>query len=206
MVASDETPRRTSDRASAAALDLAAKYQELAERVRKHVCERIDDEYGLEVPALQIVNIALPESVEKAIDTRSQMGVLGDMGRYQQFQMANAITQAAQTPGSGAGEAMALGVGLSLANQMLRGLAQPAAPGAAPPPPPPPAVQQWHVTAGGQTLGPFSGEQLAQAIGQGQVTANTLVWSAGMAGWLAAGQVPQLAGYFGPPPPPPPPV
>jgi membrane protease subunit (stomatin/prohibitin family) len=191
--------------AQIAALDLAAKYQELAELVRKHVCERIDDEYGLQVPSLQIVNIALPESVEKALDTRSQMGVLGDMGRYQQFQMANAITQAASTPGSGAGDAMALGVGLSMANQMLRGLGQAGAPLGAAPPPPPPAEPAWHVTSGGQTLGPFSAQQLAQAITQGQVTRATLVWSAGMAGWIAAGEVPQLAAHFGPPPPPPPP-
>ncbi|HKO90332.1 MAG TPA: SPFH domain-containing protein, partial [Polyangiaceae bacterium] len=67
-----------------AALDLASRYQELAEAVRKIVCERIDDEYGLEVPALSIVNIALPETVEKALDQRSSMGVLGDLQRYQQ--------------------------------------------------------------------------------------------------------------------------
>ncbi|HEY2734393.1 MAG TPA: SPFH domain-containing protein, partial [Polyangiales bacterium] len=58
------------------ALDLAAKYTELSDTLRTKVCERIDDEYGLQVPALQIVNIALPEAVEKAIDTRSQMGVI----------------------------------------------------------------------------------------------------------------------------------
>jgi membrane protease subunit (stomatin/prohibitin family) len=57
--------------AQLAALDLASKYNELSELLKKRVCERIDDEYGLEVPALQIINIALPESVEKALDKRS---------------------------------------------------------------------------------------------------------------------------------------
>lgn len=189
--------------AQIAALDLAAKYNELGELVRKHVNERIDDEYGLEVPALQIVNIALPESVEKAIDTRSSMGAIGDLNRYQQFQMANALTAAATNPaGGGASEGMGLGLGMAMANQMMRNFGQAAAPAV---PPPPPAAASWHVTANGQTLGPFSQEQLAQAVAQQQVTAATLVWSAGMAGWLAAGQVPQLAGLFGPPPPPPPP-
>jgi membrane protease subunit (stomatin/prohibitin family) len=70
--------------------------------LRKKVCERIDDEYGLEVPQLAIVNIARPESVEKAIDTRSQMGVIGDLGRYQQFQMADALTAAASSSAGGA--------------------------------------------------------------------------------------------------------
>jgi len=195
------------------ALDLAAKYNELSETLRKEVCTRIDDEYGLEVPSLQIVNIALPESVEKAIDTRSQMGVIGDLNRYQQYQVANAITQAAQNPGGGAAsEGLGLGIGFAMANQMARGLGGPALggpalggpAGGAPPPPPPPVSVAWHVTANGQSLGPFSSEQLAQAIQQGQINAGTLVWSAGMAGWTAASQVPQLAGLFGPPPPPPP--
>jgi membrane protease subunit (stomatin/prohibitin family) len=191
--------------AQIAALDLAAKYAELAELLRKKVCERIDDEYGLEVPQLQIVNIALPESVEKALDTRSQMGVIGDLGRYQQFQMANAITQAASSSAGGAAsEGIGLGLGIGMAGQMLRAFGQ-GAPGlaAAPPPPPPPAGASWHVTANGQTLGPLSIEQLAQAAQQGQLAASSLVWSAGMAGWTAAGQVPQLAHLFGPPPPPP---
>ncbi len=190
------------------ALDLAAKYSELGETLRKKVCERIDDEYGLEVPSLQIVNIALPESVEKAIDTRSQMGVIGDLGRYQQFQMANAITQVAQNPGGGGGaasEGLGLGLGLAMANQMARGLAATPFGAAAPPPPPPAMGPVWHVTANGQSMGPFSTEQLAQAIQQGQINQATLVWSAGMAGWTAASQVPQLAAFFGPPPPPPPP-
>lgn len=197
------------------ALDLAAKYGELGEALRKKVCERIDDEYGLDVPSLQIVNIALPESVEKAIDTRSQMGVIGDLGRFQQYQVANAIGQMAQNPGGGgaASEGLGLGMGFAMANQMARAFG--AAPGMAgvgmaggvqaPPPPPVPQSPVWHVTANGQSLGPYSVEQLAQGAQQGQITATTLVWSAGLAGWTAAGQVPQLAGFFGPPPPPPPP-
>jgi membrane protease subunit (stomatin/prohibitin family) len=192
--------------AQISALDLAAKYAELGETLRKKVCERIDDEYGLEVPQLQIVNIALPESVEKAIDTRTQMGVIGDMGRFQQYQMANAMTQAAQNPGSGAaGEGLGMGLGFAMANQMMRGFGT--APASAPgqmPPPPPPAQAAWHVTANGQSLGPYSLDQLAQGVAQGQVTPATLVWTAGLSGWLAAGQGPQLAGLFAAPPPPPP--
>jgi membrane protease subunit (stomatin/prohibitin family) len=191
------------------ALDLAAKYSELGETLRKKVCERIDDEYGLEVPSLQIVNIALPESVEKAIDTRSQMGVIGDLNRYQQFQIGNAIGQAGQGGGSSAAsEGMGLGLGFAMANQMARSLGGAGPLGAGPAgaaPPPVPASSVWHVTANGQSLGPYSLEQMVQGIQQGQVSATTLVWSAGMAAWTAAAQVPQLASFFGPPPPPPPP-
>ena len=188
------------------AFELAAKYGELGEALRAKVCERIDDEYGLEVPALQIVNIALPESVEKAIDTRSQMGVIGDMGRFQQFQMANAIGQAAQNPGGGgAAEGVGLGVGFAMANQMARAFGGTAGGIGMQPPPPPPTAAAWHVTEQGQSHGPYSIEQLAQAARQQQLSPATLVWTAGMAGWTPAGQVPQLASVFAAPPPPPPP-
>lgn len=192
------------------ALDLAAKYSELSESLRTKVCERIDDEYGLEVPALQIVNIALPEAVEKAIDTRTQMGVIGDMNRFQQFQLANAIGTAAQQPGSGgAAEGLGLGMGFAMANQVARSfggaLSGGPMPGAQGAPPPPPIPAAWHVTENGQSLGPYTIEQLAQAAQQRQLAPTTLVWTAGMSGWTPAAQVPQLANLFAPPPPPPPP-
>jgi membrane protease subunit (stomatin/prohibitin family) len=66
-----------------AALDLAANYREMSESLRKYVCERVDDEYGLDVPQLFIVNISFPEEVEKALDTRTKMGVIGDMNKFQ---------------------------------------------------------------------------------------------------------------------------
>jgi len=187
-----------------AALDLASNYQELSARLRAKVVERVDDEYGLDVPQLYIVNISMPEEVEKALDTRTQMGLIGDMGRFQQYQMGRAMTAAAENPaGGGAAEGMGLGVGLAMAQQMLQGGARAGAPsmGASPPPPP---VDVWHVASGGQALGPFTMAQLAEEIACGRVTAATLVWSAGMASWLPAGQLPQLSGCFTAMPPPPP--
>jgi membrane protease subunit (stomatin/prohibitin family) len=186
-----------------AALDLAANYREFSEQLRVAVLERVDDEYGLDIPQLNIVNISLPEEVEKALDTRSSMGVIGDMNRFQQYQMGNAMLAAADNPsGGGAAEGMGLGMGFAMANRMVQSPGM-AAPTAAPPPPP---QTVWHVAVGGQTQGPFNDAQLVQAIQSGQVTATTNVWSPALGNWKAAGQVPQLAGYFAaatPPPPPP---
>jgi hypothetical protein len=98
---------------------------------------------------------------------------------------------------------MGLGMGFAMANRMM----QPGgagAPGPMSPPPPPPAA--WHIAANGQSQGPFALEVISDGIAKGQITANTQVWSAGMSGWLPAGQVPQLAALFQaatPPPPPP---
>lgn len=192
-----------------AALDLAANYRTMGDDVRKLACERIDDEYGLEIPQLYIVNISLPEEVEKALDTRSSMGVIGDMDKYQQFQTGQAILAAANNPGGGPGDGMGLGIGLAMAGRMfgatggLPGMAPAGAPGMAAAPPPPPAPPAWHVAINGQTSGPYTPQQLAQGIAAGQVAPATLVWNAGLSGWTAAGQIPELASAFAPSGPPP---
>jgi membrane protease subunit (stomatin/prohibitin family) len=186
-------------------LDLASNYDELGEQLRLAVCEKIDDEYGLEVPQLFLVNVSLPEEVEKVLDKRTSMNVVGDIGRYQQFQMAEAMTDAAGNPSGGAGEGMGLGMGFAMANQMAQGFGQPGAGGATAVPPPLPVQVQWYYAADGQSMGPMSQSQLEALIQAGQLQNSTMVWNAGMAGWQAAGELPQLAGAFAPPPPPPPP-
>lgn len=192
-----------------AALDLASKYRELAADLRLQVVERIDDEYGLDCPQLFIVNISLPEEVEKALDTRTKMSVLGDLDRFQQFQMGEAMTMAAANQaGGGAAEGLGLGIGLAMANRMAPGMTGGVAV-AAPSqyaPPPPPTAATWHVAVNGQTLGPFSLQQMMSGVSRSEVTPETLVWTAGMPAWQAAGQVPQLASIFAlsaPPVPPP---
>lgn len=196
------------------ALDLAAKYSELSESLRDEVVERIDDEYGLDCPALFIVNVSLPESVEKALDTRTSMGVIGNMNQFQQYQMGQAMTMAADNPsGGGAAEGMGLGMGFAMANRMMpaAGGTMPAGggtmPAAGPAPPPPPPAAAWHIAVNGQTQGPYNMEQMVAGISSGEVTRETMVWTAGMDSWLKADQAAQLASYFAaatPPPPPPP--
>lgn len=186
-----------------AVLDLAAHYRDLSDTLRKKVLEKVDDEYGLDIPQLMIVNVSLPEEVEKAVDTRSSMGVIGDMNRFQQFQTGQAITAAANNPsGGGAAEGMGLGMGLAMANRMAGAFGGTA--GTAPPPLP--GGTSWHVAVNGQQQGPFTPQQVAEGISKGQIARDTLVWSTGMGDWTPAGQVSQLSGAFTAPPPTPPPV
>ncbi len=193
-------------------LELASRYRELSEELRHAVIERVDDEYGLEIPQLNIVNVSLPAEVEQAVDARSSMGVIGDLQAYQQYQLGQAMPIAAENPGGGlAGAGLGMGMGVAMAAPMVGPLLGGAAPGQAPQaqqtPPPLPTTPVWHVARGGQSQGPFSQAQLAQAVAQGALRPDTPVWMAGMAAWVAAGQLPQLAGLFAgmPPPPPPPP-
>ncbi len=184
-----------------AAFDLAANYSEVAEGTRTRVCEKIDDEFGLEITQLMVVNVSFPEQVEKAIDSRAAMGAIGDMQQYQQYQLANAMPEIASNPGGGtAADGMGLGMGLAMASQMTNQMTG-AAPGPAAAPPPVPASVGFHVAVEGNTTGPFPVDQLSETI-----TPETLVWTQGMAAWTPAAQVPQLAGLFSTPPPPPPPA
>ena len=48
----------------------------------------------------------------------------------------------------------------------------------------------------GQQAGPFNWQQLQQLVQQGQLTAQTYVWTQGMPNWLAAGQIPELMQLF----------
>jgi membrane protease subunit (stomatin/prohibitin family) len=179
-------------------VDLASNYRDLSEKLRKMVLERVDDEYGLDIPQLWIVNVSVPEEVEKALDSASSMRVIEDLAQYQQYQIGASMPTAAANPaGALAGAGLGAGMGLAVAGRLMPPAAPGAMPQTPPPPPPPPA---WHVVQGGQAAGPFTMEQLARAAQAGTLRGDTLVWTAGMAGWSAAAQVPQLAGLFAAPP------
>jgi membrane protease subunit (stomatin/prohibitin family) len=100
-----------------AALDLASNYDELAKFTRFKLNDEVKT-FGLELTKFVIENISLPQEVEAAMDKRTSMGVLGDVGRYTQFQAADAMRDAAQNPGGAAGTGMGLGAGFALGNAM----------------------------------------------------------------------------------------
>ncbi len=66
--------------------------------------------FGIEIQQIQGLSINLPEEVQKAVDTRSTMGVLGV--NYLQYQAGQAMTTAAANPSGGAGALASAGVGL----------------------------------------------------------------------------------------------
>jgi membrane protease subunit (stomatin/prohibitin family) len=99
-----------------AALDLASNYKTMGEKARADM-EADFQGYGLSLTRFVIENISVPPEVEKMLDTRSQMGIVGgDMGRFTQFQTAQAIPEAAKS--GGAGDFMGMGVGIAMGQQM----------------------------------------------------------------------------------------
>ena len=185
-----------------AVLDLASNYRLLAHKIRRNVIGRMQQEFGIDVPQLYIVNISLPAEVEQALDTRTSMSVVGDLGRFQQYQLGKAMPVAAENPAGGlAGAGVGLGMGLAMTPHLAP------APGAygSPPPPPPPA-SVWHLMEGGVSTGPLSIAQVTEAAAAGRLALDTYVWSPGMTNWVRASQVPQIASLVQGSTPPPPPV
>lgn len=201
-----------------AALDLAANLNEFSEALKEYLKKEFDD-YGIDLTKFLVENISLPEAVEKALDQRTSMGIIGsgqvnagNMNAFTQMQFANSLEDGANNPmGSNSGlasGAMGMGMGLAMAQQMTNQMTQPMqqqAPAMAPPP-----IQQqpsYYTAVNGAQSGPYNMQQLMQMAQQGQLKTDTMVWTQGMAGWAAAGTVQALSPLFTnntPPPPPPP--
>ncbi|MFT5946210.1 MAG: membrane protease subunit (stomatin/prohibitin family) [Paracoccaceae bacterium] len=215
-------------------LDIAASTDQLGDMIRARIAPELAA-YGIETPALTVENVSLPESVEKALDKRTSMGVIGNLDAYAKFQAAEAMEAAAKNPGGGGGMGAGLGMGMGIAAGQAMGAAlggmhgAPHAPAqspwgahhgaqgygqapqapthVAPPPPPPPAIERvWHLAKNGVTTGPFSRADLGRMVTSGGFARETMVWSAGYEGWMQADDAPELAQLFTIMPPPPPPA
>lgn len=103
-------------------LDMAANQvllsQQVAERLRPEF-ERL----GLVLESFTVESVSLPESVQKALDERMSMGIIGDMAKYTQYQTAQAIPMAAQNEGGLAGIAAGLGVGAGIGHTIAGAMA-----------------------------------------------------------------------------------
>lgn len=194
-------------------LDLAANYDQLGAYVTQRIHPEFA-EYGLELIRVLVENISLPEHVAEALDKRSSMGVLGSLDDYLKYQSAEALGK------SEGNSALDMGLGIAVAQQMATHLqpsqpAQPTQPTQStqstqstapsnnnPMPPPLPHSAAWHVALNGQASGPFSTQQLADLVQQGQLEKTTLVWQEGMANWAAAEECSALDPLFANVPPP----
>jgi len=99
------------------ALDLAANYDELSQFALNTLAPRIAN-LGLKLESFVIENISLPDEVEKAIDRRTSMGVVGDLNQYTQFQAAEAMRDAANNPNGMGGIGAGMGAAAMMAQAM----------------------------------------------------------------------------------------
>lgn len=189
------------------AIDLQGRQAELSEKLAEAVRPRVDDEFGLAIQSITM-NVSLPDEitqamtrgVAKGVEEAGWMNQLNDMDKYQRAKQSDAMTAAASNPGgSGMGEMMGAGMGMAMAQQMMNQQNQQQAQQG-----PPPLLQDnqtFHVEISGSAAGPYNLGQLRGMVENGQLNTHTLVWSAGQAGWMPAGQVPALRALFVAPPP-----
>ncbi len=175
-------------------LDMAANTDQLGTVLRGLVAPDMAA-LGIEIPALFVENISLPEAVEAALDKRTSMGIVGDLSRFTQYSAAEAMGRAAGTPGSAMGEGFGAAIGIAMAGRLQD----------APPPPPAAPDTRWHIAESGVTKGPFGQADLTAMARAGTLTRASLVWTAGRDGWTAAGEIDALRPLFADMPPPPPP-
>ena len=112
-------------------IDMAANQVEFAAKLRT-ILEPVFDRYGLALDTFAVQNISLPDELQKILDTKIGMNMIGDMGRYTQYQVANSIPLAAQNEGGMAGIGAGLGAGLSIGQGMAQAMTQAMQPGTAP--------------------------------------------------------------------------
>ncbi|MCU0286772.1 MAG: SPFH domain-containing protein [Acidobacteria bacterium] len=191
------------------AIDMATQYNELSKMLQEKIMPEFE-EYGLELSKFLVENISFPPEVEAAIDKRNSMGVIGNLQNYMQYQAANAMESAAKNPSGTAGEGIGLGMGFAMATQMAGMFQQQQAQSAQHPqpgamPPPIPGSAQYYAVVNGAQAGPFTMDALRQMVNQQTLTRDTFVWKQGMATWVKASELPELASLFTPPPPPGPP-
>jgi len=106
-------------------LDLAANQVEFAKALMAATAPSFAA-LGLKLEAVTMQNVSLPEELQKILDQKIGMGMVGDMGKFMQYQTAQSIPKFAEGAGQGGvvGDAMGLGAGVALGQVMAQQLNQ----------------------------------------------------------------------------------
>src|SRR6185312_8179147 len=90
-------------------LDLAANQIKLAQTMADQLNPTFR-ELGLALDSFVVENLSLPEELQKVLDERIEMNIVGDMNRYTKFQVAKSIPIAAGNEGGGGIAGMGAGL------------------------------------------------------------------------------------------------
>ena len=110
-------------------IDMAANQDEFGKAMFAKAAPMFAD-YGLALDTLVVQNVSLPEELQKILDQRIGMNMIGDMQRYTQYQVANSIPDAARNEGGMAAMGVGLGAGVGFGQVVGQAMAS-ALPGTA---------------------------------------------------------------------------
>jgi membrane protease subunit (stomatin/prohibitin family) len=107
-------------------LDLASNQIEFAKALSTELAPAFEA-IGLKLEGMTVQSVSLPEELQKLLDQRIGMGMVGnDMGKFMQYQTAQAIPEMAKGVGAGggsvAGDAMGLGAGIAMGQVLAKNL------------------------------------------------------------------------------------
>jgi len=109
-------------------LDLAGNLVEFAKQLREVAAPEFT-QIGLALETVTLQSVSLPEELQKVLDQKIGMGMVGnDMGKFMQYQTAQAIPEMAKGAAAGGGgvvgDAMGLGAGVALGQVLAQNLQQ----------------------------------------------------------------------------------
>ena len=103
-------------------LDMAANQVALSDKIAEQMKPSFV-QLGLALDSFVVENLSLPDELQKILDQRISMNMVGDMGRYTQFEVAQSIPTAAANEGGGvAGVGAGLGAGVAIGQAMADAL------------------------------------------------------------------------------------
>ncbi len=106
-------------------LDLASNQMTFAQALTTQLAPEFA-KIGLKLEGMTVQNVSLPEELQKILDQKIGMGMVGnDMGKFMQYQTAQAIPKFAEGSGGGsgiAGDAMGMGAGLAMGQVLAQNL------------------------------------------------------------------------------------
>jgi membrane protease subunit (stomatin/prohibitin family) len=106
-------------------LDMAANQAALGDKLIQQMKPTFAA-FGLDLDQFVVENISLPDELQKILNQRIGMNMVGDLGRYTQFAAAQSLSIAAANTGGAAALGVGLGAGAAIGQTMMNTL-QPAA-------------------------------------------------------------------------------
>lgn len=95
--------------------------------IARGICEDLDMEMlkiGIGIAGFVISNVSYPEEIQKMAEKVASQSMIGDMGRYQQAAMTDAVSNGGGSAGSMAGTMAGMGMGMAMGQQMASQMQQ----------------------------------------------------------------------------------
>ncbi|MBQ9561550.1 MAG: SPFH domain-containing protein [Prevotella sp.] len=149
-------------------------------------------EYGVEIVLFNIISINIPEKdvslneIKKAKNLSARLKIAGKEN-YSMERSFDVMDKAAENE-SGAGAAFInAGLGLGASLNIGKQIGSQISPTTAGTPPPIPSVTNYFLVVNGQQQGPYTEQQIRDAISQNRSVLTLLAWKSGMPTWLPLG-------------------